>query len=354
MSTPHEAVTSISLQDLARRLDLDPPTTDLEITGVNTIEDAGPNELTFLANDRYAVKLKDSKAGAVIVASDFDGEVPMAALRSPKPRLAFAKTLQLFHPPARPTASIHPTAIVPESCTVGDDVSIGAYVVLGERVQVGDGVTLHPHTVVYDDVVIGDESVIHSHVSLREGIRLGRNVVVQNGAMLGPDGFGFEPDERGHLQRVPQVGTVTIGDDVDIQSNACVDRAAMGATVVGNGVKVDNLAQVAHGCTVGDHSVLCGQVGLAGSTHIGKHVMLGGQVGCSGHIEIGDGTQVAAKSGVIFDLPPGGSFGGVPAMELKKALRSALFMGELPAFSRSIKKLEKQVAKLEAKLDDAS
>ena len=192
MSTPHEAVTSISLQELARRLDLEPPATDLEITGVNTIEDAGPSELTFLANDRYAVKLKDSKAGAVIVASDFEGEVPMAALRCAKPRLAFAKTLQLFHPPARPTPGVHPTAIVPESCTLGEDVSIGAYVVLGERVQLGDRVALHPHTVVYDDVAIGADSVIHSHVSLREGIRLGRNVVIQNGAMLGPDGFGFE------------------------------------------------------------------------------------------------------------------------------------------------------------------
>ena len=352
MSTPPEAITSISLQELARRFDLPVPDTDVEITGVNTIDDAGPSELTFLSNERYAVKLKDSQAGAVLVADDFEGETPMPALRTARPRLVFADILTLFHPPARGPSGIHPTAIVPPSCTIGSDVSIGAYVVLGERVVLGDRTTLHAHVVVYDDVEIGSDCILHSHVSVREGIRLGTRVVVQNGAMLGTDGFGFEPDERGHLRRIPQVGTVEIGDDVDIQSNACVDRAALGATVVGNGVKIDNLAQIAHGCTVGEHSVICGQVGLAGSTHVGRHVMLGGQVGCSGHIEIGDGAQVAAKSGVIFDLPGGASYGGVPAMELKKALRSALFIGELPGFHRSIKKLERTVARLEAQLEE--
>ena len=354
MSSQTEAVTSIPLKELAALLGIDPPGEDLEITGVSTIEAAGQGDVTFLANDRYAVKLKDSRAGAVLVAADYEGEAPMPMLRTNKPRLAFAQLLALFHPPRGRTPGIHATAIVPESCTLGVDLAIGAYVVVGENVKLGDRVTLHSHTVVYDDVEIGADSVIHSHVALREGITLGKNVIVQNGAMLGPDGFGFEPDEQGHLQRVPQVGTVEIGDDVDIQANACVDRAALGATVLGTGTKVDNLAQIAHGCTVGEHSVICGQVGLAGSTRVGKRVMLGGQSGCSGHIEIGDGAQVAAQSGVIFDLEAGKSYGGTPAIPFQKALRASLFLGELPTFSRSLKKLQKAVAKIETRLDDAS
>jgi UDP-3-O-[3-hydroxymyristoyl] glucosamine N-acyltransferase len=357
MTSPTEALSSLSLQELADRLAIVLPeglgdAAALEIRGVNTIDQAGPNELTFLSNESYAVRLKDSRAGAVLVAEDYEGEAPMPMVRAKNPRLAFAHILELFHPPAPRTPGIHPTAIIPDSCTVGAEVAIGAYVVLGEDVHLGDRVTIHPHVVVYDDVRIGEDCVLHSHVSIREGTRLGRNVILQNGAMIGPDGFGFEPDERGHLRRIPQVGTVVIGDDVDIQSNTCVDRAALGTTRIGNGVKIDNLAQIAHGCVVGDHSVICGQVGLAGSTIVGKHVMLGGQAGSRGHITIGDGVQVAAKSGIVFDLPAGGSYGGVPATELSKALRSAIFINELPSFNRSIKKLERAMAKLQARFPE--
>ena len=251
-----EAITSISLSELAARFEVAAPATDVEITGLSTIDEAGPSDLTFLSNERYTERLRRSKAGAVLIAEDFGGELPMPALRTKKPRLVFAELLRLFHPTRLPRPGIHATAIVPESCTLGRGVFIGAYAVLGEEVHVGDGSVIHPHCVIYDDVQLGDGCVIHSHVSIREGVRLGARVVVQNGAMLGPDGFGFEPDENGVLQRVPQVGGVRIGDDVDIQSNACVDRSALGDTVIGRGTKIDNLAQIAHGCTVGEHSVI--------------------------------------------------------------------------------------------------
>ena len=352
MQEQPEAIASILLSDLAARFEIEAPDTDVEITGLNTIDEAGPSDLTFLSNERYGERLGRSKAGAVLIAEDYEGEPPMPALRTKKPRLVLAELLRLFHPASRPAAGIHATAIVPESCRIGDNVFIGAYTVLGENVQVGDGSCIHPHCVIYDDVELGADCVLHSHVSIREGVRLGTRVVIQNGAKLGPDGFGFEPDEQGVLQRVPQVGGVRIGDDVDIQANACVDRSALGDTVIGRGTKIDNLAQIAHGCTIGEHSVICGQAGLAGSTEIGKHVMLGGQAGSAGHIKIDDGAQVAAQSGVVFDLEGGQKYGGTPAMPLQAALRAALVVPRLPDMARRIKKLERALAKLEDAKDE--
>jgi UDP-3-O-[3-hydroxymyristoyl] glucosamine N-acyltransferase len=335
----------MSLQELAHTLEVEAPAVEVEITGLGTIEEAGPTELTFLSNDRYTARLATSRAGAALVPTDFAGEAPMPLLRTDQPRIAFARALEIFHPVHKPAPGVHPTALVPESCELGADVHVGAYVVLGEGVRVGARSVLHPHCVLYDGVTLGADCEIHSHASLREGIVLGDRVVVQNGCVIGADGFGFEPDAQGRLQRVPQVGTVRLGDDVDVQANACIDRSALGATRIGRGTKIDNLAQIAHGCVVGEDTVLCGQVGLAGSTVVGSRVMLGGQVGSSGHIQIGDGTRVAAQSGIITDLPAGEEFGGTPAMPLKRALRAALFLGELPDMARRIKKLERALEK---------
>ena len=346
MPSPTDTSTTVSLRALAQMLGIEPPASDVEIRGLGTIEDAGPHELTFLANDRYAPKLKTSRAGAALVAADFDGDVSMPLLRTKHPRLAFAKVLEHFNPRKRRTPGIHPTAIVPESCTLGADVFIGAYVVLGERVTLGDRCVLHPHCVIYDDTTLGDDCEIHSHAVLREAIHVGHRVLVQNGAILGSDGFGFEPDAQGRLVRVPQVGTVEIQDDVDVQANACIDRSALGATVIGHGTKIDNLAQIAHGCVIGHDSVICGQAGLAGSTVIGNHVMLGGQVGSGGHLVIGDGAQVAAQGGIMTDLEPGQQYAGTPAFPLKDALRAAIFLPHLPDMSRRIKKLERALEKL--------
>jgi UDP-3-O-[3-hydroxymyristoyl] glucosamine N-acyltransferase len=343
---------AVTLSELARRLGVDPPAEDRPITGVNTIEEAGPTEITFLSNEAYVQALQASRAGAVLVATTYDGRAPMPMLRTENPRLAFARLVEHFHRPPARRAGVHATAVVADSCVLGSDVAIGAYAVLGERVRVGDGTTIHPHCVIYDDVTMGAACELHSHVTIREGVELGDRVVLQSGAVIGADGFGFEPDENGSLRKVPQVGTVRLGDDVEVQANACVDRAAIGATVIGRGAKIDNLVQVAHGCKVGEHAILCGQVGLAGSTRIGNRAMLGGQVGSSGHITVGDGAQVAAQSGIITNLEAGKSYGGTPAMELKDALRSALYLPRLPEMARGIKKLEREVAALrEARQD---
>jgi UDP-3-O-[3-hydroxymyristoyl] glucosamine N-acyltransferase len=341
---------AVSLLDLARLLSIDAPEVDLQIDGVNTIEEAGPTEITFLTNDAYVQSLQSSKAGAVLVASDYDGRAPMPMLRAPNPRLAVVQLVEFFHRPAARVPAIHPTAVIPDSCEVEAEVFIGAYVVLGERVRIGRGTIIHPHSVLYDDVHLGADCVVHSHVTIRETVTLGDRVIVQSGVVLGADGFGFEPGDDGALKKVPQVGTVRIGDDVEIQANACIDRAALGSTVIGRGAKIDNLVQIAHGCQVGEHAILCGQVGLAGSTRVGNRAMLGGQVGSSGHIKVGDGAQVAAQSGIITDLEGGKSYGGTPAMELKKALRSALYLPRLPDMARQIKKLEREVAGLRATL----
>ena len=310
---------------------------------MNTIQEAGPTDLAFMADLRYAAALADCRAGAVLVPADYGGEAPMPVLRAPRPRLAFARAVALLAPaPTRPSG-VHATALVPRSCTLGAGVWIGAYTVLGEDVRVGAGTAVHAHCALYDGVTIGADCEIHSHVAIRAGVTLGDRVLVQNGVVIGADGFGFEPTEDGRYHKVPQVGTVRIADDVEVQANACVDRAAIGATVIGRGTKIDNLTQVAHGCTIGEDSILCGQVGLSGSTQVGNRVLLGGQVGVADHMRIGDGARVAAQSGVIQDLPGDRSYGGTPTMDLKDALRAALFLSRLPEIARDVKKLKRAV-----------
>lgn len=342
MTNPSTSPAAISIQDLARLLELEAPEgVELKISGVSTVEAASPQEITFLANDRYAARLKDSRAGAVLVPEDFDGAAPMTVLRSASPRLALVKLVAYFHPAGRRPSGVHPTAVVPDSCTLGAHVYLGPYAVLGENVQLADGVVVHAHAVLYDDVHVGAGTEIHSHVSIREGTRIGANVIIHNGTVIGADGFGFEPDAEGRLVKVPQVGTVQIDDDVELQANVCVDRAALGVTRIGRGTKLDNFAQVAHGCTIGEDTVVCGQVGLSGSTHIGNHAMLGGQSGFAGHTRVGDGTKVAAQSGVMSDLEAGKIYAGTPAGEIGKMMRAAGLIPKLPDLYKRLRKLEK-------------
>jgi len=348
MPSPAIAVTSLSLHALARELEVQvPPGDDVEITGVATIEQAGPGDLAFLANARYVPYLQTTQAAAVLVDLKFAADVPVAVLRLNAPRLAFAQIVERFHPARRPAPGIHPTAIVPDDAVLGADIHVGAYAVLGSGVVIGARTTIHPHVVIYDDVHVGENCQIHSHVSLREGTRLGDDVILQDGTVLGADGFGFEPDAAGHLHKVPQIGIVEIGDDVEIQANAAVDRAAIGATRIGRNAKLDNFVQIGHGCTIGESAVLCGQVGLAGSTHIGKHAMLGGQAGSGGHVTIGDGAKVAAMAGVMRDVEAGMIVGGAPAFEIRGAMRAAGILPKLPDMFKRLARLEKAVAKLQ-------
>jgi UDP-3-O-[3-hydroxymyristoyl] glucosamine N-acyltransferase len=256
---------------LGARLENGSPET--EITGLAGIEDAGPDELTFISNPKYAALAQSTGAGAVIVAEDFPA-ISTAMLRSKNPYLDFARALKLFHPAARYAPGIHPTAVVDPSAKIAEGAHIGAYVVIGEDVEIGRNAVLLAHVVIYRGVRIGDTFFAHSHAVIREFCRIGNNVLLQNGAVIGGDGFGFAKDNAGQWHKIPQNQPVVIGDDVEIQANACIDRASVGETRIGRGTKIDNLVQVGHGSHIGEDSLLAAQVGIAGSTEIGKRVLL--------------------------------------------------------------------------------
>lgn len=320
---------------------------DFEVRGLATIEDAGPHDVTFLANAKYVRALRESKAGAVLVGRSFDEEVPTPLLKVDDPYLAFAKALRQFHTYPRPPKGVHPTAILGADVEVGDDVAIGAYVVIGDRVRIGDGAVIHPQVVVYEGAELGPGVELHSFCAIRENVRLGAGVIVQNGAILGADGFGFAPQADRSFFKIPQAGTVIVDDDAEIQANVCVDRATVGATTVGRGTKIDNLTQVGHGCQIGEDSLLCGHVGLAGSTKIGSRTVLAGQVGVGGHCTVGDDIQIAAQSGFAWDVKEPGVYGGAPLMESRLFRQWAVSQPKLPGLIKRVKLLEKKVESLE-------
>ena len=319
---------------LGARLDNGSPGT--EITGVAGIEEAGPGELTFVANPKYAAAARKTKASAVIVAEDFPA-LATGMLRSQNPYLAFAHAIALFHPAAKYTPGVHPTAVIHPSARIGDDVHIGPYVVINEGVVIGKAAVLLAHVVIYRDVTIGDNFQAHAHVVVREHCRIGNNVLLQNGVVIGGDGFGFAKDNRGHWHKIPQPMPVVIGNDVEIQANSCIDRASVGETRIGQGVKIDNLVQVGHGSHIGEHSLLASQVGLAGSTEVGKNVILTGQVGVVGHCKIGDGAIVTPQSGVAGDIEAGAIVSGAPAIDHKLWLKVSALLGRLPEIAKAVR-----------------
>jgi UDP-3-O-[3-hydroxymyristoyl] glucosamine N-acyltransferase len=329
----------MKLGDLARELgaECDGPA-DLEIAGVSGIEEAGPGQLTFIANQKYAPHAQTTRAGAILVTSGF-GPLPVPALRTANPYHAFARAVGLFYRPPNYAPGIHPTAVIDPTATIGADAHIGAYVVVGPGVVLGDRATLLPHVVLYAEAVIGRDFFAHAHAVVREGCRLGDRVLLQNGAVIGGDGFGFAKSDDGRWTKIPQSGPVIIADDVEVQSNACIDRASVGATTIASGVKIDNLVQVGHGSTVDEHTLLCAQVGLAGSTRVGKNVILAGQVGVAGHCQIGDGVIATAQSGIPNDVPAGRMVSGYPAIENRRWLRAVASFHRLPELLRDIQRL---------------
>lgn len=308
---------------------------DIEITGLNGIEQAGPGELTFVSNPKYAAAARSTNAAAVIVAEDFPA-ISAATLRVEDPYLSFAHALELFHRPLRYAPGVHPTAIIDPTAKIGR-AHIGPYVVVGENVEIGDDAVLLAHVVVYDGVKIGNNFFAHAHVVIRENCRIGNNVLLQNGVVLGSDGFGFAKTREGHWHKIPQPGPVVIEDNVEIQANSCIDRASVGETRIGRGVKVDNLVQVGHGSQVGEDALLCSQVGLAGSTEIGKRVILTGQVGVVGHCKVGEGAIVTPQSGVAHDIPAGALVSGAPAVDHKLWLKYSALLPKLPEMARALR-----------------
>lgn len=313
----------------------------IEIGAIRGLEEAGPGDLTFLANPKYAAQLAATRASAAIVATG-TAALPIATLRADNPYLCFARVLALFHRPPAPTPGVHPTAVVAASARIAAPTSIGPYAVIGERVEIGPSATIHPHVTIYEGARIGRDFVAHAGVVVRERVRIGDRVVLHAGVVIGADGFGFAPSPTGAV-KIPQIGVVVIEDDVEIGANTTVDRATLEATIVRRGAKLDNLVMIAHNCEVGAHSFLAAQVGIAGSTKIGRGVQMGGQAGAAGHLMIGDGVQVAAQSGVPNSVPAGKTVGGYPAMEVGLWRRTSAAILRLPELVRRVRRLERRL-----------
>jgi len=308
-----------------------------EITGVAGIEEATAGQITFIANPKYIASAKTTRASAIIVGNDFP-EGQTALLRSENPYLAFARAIDLFYQPPHYQPGIHPTAVIAGSARLGANAHVGAYVVIGEEVVIGDSAVLLPHVVIYRGARIGDNFFAHAHAVVRENCVVGDNVILQNGVIIGGDGFGFARDGD-RWQKITQSGPAVLEDDVEVQANACVDRASIGETRVSRGVKIDNLAQVGHGSAVGENTLLCAQVGLAGSSVIGKNVVLAGQAGVAGHCNVGDGVVITAQSGTHGDIPAGSVVSGSPAFDNKQWLRAVSVFNKLPELARTVRQL---------------
>ncbi len=309
---------------------------DVDITGLNGIGQAGPGEITFVANPKYAGAARLTKATAVIVAENFP-IIPAATLRVEDPYLSFARALELFHHPPPYAPGVHATAVVHPTAKIGRGAHLGPYVVVEEDVKIGANAVLLAHVVVYRGVKIGNNFFAHAHAVVREGCRIGNNVLLQNGVVIGSDGFGFAKIHDGHWHKIPQPAPVVIEDDVEVQANSCIDRASVGETRIRRGVKIDNLVQVGHGSQVGEDALLCSQVGLAGSTEIGNRVILTGQVGVVGHCKIGEGAIVTPQSGVANDVPAGALVSGAPAVDHKLWLKYSALLPRLPEMARALR-----------------
>ena len=315
-------------------------TEDPEISGVLGIEEAGPGQLTFISNQKYAGLAQKTKASAIIVAEDFPLE-GRAILRSKNPYLAFAQAVALFYQPPKYEPGVHPTAVIHAGAKVGKNAHIGPYCVIDDGAVMGDNAVLVAHVVIYRGARIGDSFFAHAQSVVREFCQLGNNVILQNGVIIGADGFGFARGPEG-WNKIVQSGITVLEDDVEVQANACVDRASVGETRIMRDAKIDNFVQVGHGSRVGEHTMLCSQVGLAGSTEVGKNVILAGQVGVAGHCVIGDGAIATAQSGIPNDVAAGAMVSGYPAISNRDWLRAVAIFNKLPELAKTVRKLAKK------------
>ncbi len=312
-----------------------------ELGGVRTLSEAGPEHLSFLTSPKYLAQAQASAAGAILTGRDARLE-GRDLLQCAQPQLALAQILRLFHPATRHEPGIHPTAVVGDDCRIAASAAIGPYVVLGRGVEVGEGTVLHPHVVVGEGCRLGAQVVLHPHVVLYPGGTLGDGVEIHAGTVIGSDGFGYAT-VRGVHHKVPQVGRVEIGADVEIGALTAIDRALLGATTIGSGTKIDNLVQVGHNVVVGERSILCGQAGVAGSARLGAGVVLAGQAGVSGHLEVGDGAQVAAKSAALQPVAAGTAVAGIPALPIAAWRRQQAILRRLPEIWKRLRTVENRM-----------
>ena len=346
----------MKLIDLAGRLDCAlEGDGEIEIVRVAGIQDAGPGDVTFIANPKYEKLLATTRASAVIVtrgaalsplAHRSFSEAGCAVLRADDPYLAFARAVRLFAPEWRPAPGVDAHAAVAVDVQLGRDVSVGAFVAIDSGASIGERSIIFPNVTIGRGSRIGNDCVIHSNVAIRERVTIGDRVILQNGVVIGGDGYGFVRRSDGTHEKIPQTATVVIEDDVELGANTTVDRPAVGETRIKAGTKIDNLVQLAHGVTVGRNVLMAAQVGIAGSTEIGDEVMFGGQVGVGGHLTIGRGAIAAGQSGVTNSLDPGVMVAGYPAIDSREWRRASALFKRLPELKRRIKQLEARVLEL--------
>jgi len=322
----------------------------VEICGVASLREAGAGEISFVANPRYAAEAAKTRAGAVIVSENWDAECPAALIRTPNPDAAFAEAAMLFYTPAPlPAEGIHPSAIVAEDVSLGAGVRVGPLCVIEAGAKIGAGTVISAQCMIGHQVQIGENSRIYPQVSIREFSIIGSRTAIHNGAVIGSDGFGYTVDEQGVRTKVPQIGIVQIGDDVEIGANVTIDRARFGKTKIGSGVKIDNLVQIAHNVVIGNHSVIIAQSAVAGSATLGEKVIMAGHTGVVGHVHVGDGVIIGAKAAATKNIPPGEYLLGIPGIPAAKYKRQLAGIALLPKLKKRVIELEKQVALLQDK-----
>ena len=317
----------------------------LEISGLRGIEQAGEGHVTFLSKKKFLDVLNRSQTSAVLVKEEVD--TPVCQIIVASPELAFARLLREFHPETRPKPGVHDRAVIGKNVKLGEQVTLSAGVYIGDDVEIADHAHLYPGVVVGDGCRIGSHSTLYPNVTLYRDTELGCRVILHAGVVIGADGFGYTLDEKGAHYKISQIGRVVIEDDVEIGANSCVDRAAMGATVIKQGTKIDNLVQVAHNCTVGEHSILVAQVGLAGSCTLGHHVVLAGQVGVADHVTLGDQVTLTAQSGTFRDIESNNVYGGHPAIPLGEWKKYVTALPKLPDLARKVRDLEARLNEIE-------
>lgn len=343
-----------TLADIAELLETTAPAgaERMIIRGVGTLSEASADELTFVAAEKHAPQLQSTRAAAAIVQRriNLPAQWEARSLRVDDADLAVAKVLELFAPPVpRPPVGVDPTARVARTAVLSDEVAIGPYVVVGERATIGRGSVLHAAVFVGDDVSIGQDCQLFPHVVIRERITIGSRVIIHAGSVLGTDGFGYRWDGRQH-QKIPQIGTVVVEDDVEIGSCVCIDRAKIGTTRIGHGTKIDNLVQVGHNVQIGPHCIIVGQAGLAGSSQLGRGVVVGGQTAVRDHIQVGDGAMAAACSAIAEDVPPNTVVSGTPALPHRQSLREQGALRHLPELRAQVRKLQDELKELKKRL----
>jgi UDP-3-O-[3-hydroxymyristoyl] glucosamine N-acyltransferase len=325
---------------------------DLVIKNLAKIEEAHSGDLTFLYLSAYEKFLSSTKASAVIVKTGFDKKRDdISYIETAEPNKAFFKLIKRYFTPDFPLKGIDSTAFIDPSVKVGKNFAVGKNVVISAGCSIGDNVKIFHNTVFLEDVEIGNDCLVFQNISLREKCKIGNRCIIHANTVIGSDGFGYDQDENGVFQKIPQIGNVVIEDDVEIGSNVSIDRASIGSTLIKRGTKIDNLSQIAHNVVIGEDTIISSQVGVSGSTKIGNHCFILGQVGLTGHIEIGDKVILIAQSGVSKSILKEGTYFGSPAKEVKTAFQIEAHIRNLPKYSEKITQLEKQIKELNAKLD---